>query len=998
MNIAPSVHQEVHSTQRRHLTVMFCDLVDSVSLAESLDPEDMAEVFRVFRDCYATAIEAGGGFVAKYMGDGILAYFGFPLAHEDDAERAIHVALTLVAQTPALRTVSDRPLAARIGIATGLVVVGRLVGTRAVEEQAIVGATPNLAARLQAAAGPNEVYVSNATRRLAAGLFDYEELGRLPLKGVRLNEPVWRVTGPKAAPDRFRARQSTRRTPMLGRQAELGRLLEHWRLGQAGHAQFVGVVGEAGIGKSRLIDEFHRQIAVREPHIWLEGAGAQIFRHTPFHAIGQAIHRRLAGGRTLTVEERLRRLQTSLKSAGVETEEALDLIAELIDPTSPDATLTEQRWRSLVGALGDWLVKSAERWPTALVVEDLQWVDPSTLEFLQSLVRRAPDCRLLVLYTARPESADWWPIGGPHAQISLGRLDRESVRNLVVASAPRRLASDLLERMVARADGVPLFAEELARLSGQSDGAEGDIPSALSDLLMARLDQLGPAKLVAQIASVLGGDIPRSLLTAVAGLDEDALQTAIDRLLAADVLSALRGDGETAYRFRHALIEAAAYETLLRPMRRTLHRQAAFALMEHFADSADRWPEVLAQHWLRAGEQREAASAWRKAARLACERHAFREAQNACEEGLAILRSLGASTELEADELSLQTLLAEAARGTEGYASPRALAAMERATELTGPRGGAAERLRRAFGEWAAQSSLGAYPESAGPAEEFVQLAKADGGIPMLGLACTVQLTSRYRIGDILGAEEAYQVGGEYLQHPDFLKQAGAAAQAFGSAAIVAWLLGHHEEAARRNELNLTVSRVSGNPYDRAFSHHAAAGFALLASMPKDAEAYANEAMRVSEENGYLAFASAARIMLGRARFSLGDPAQGAALMHASLRGPGAPANRNSMTMYLTWLAEAQSEAGALDLAGETLEQALSVNPRELFFRPETLRVRGDRHRALGQIAESRSDYLAALGLARSIGAAVLVQRATASLAGLEHSLESGRVNSARYH
>ena len=982
-----------HAAQRRQLTVMFCDLVDSTPMAVRLDPEEMTDVYRVFRDCAATIIEAADGFVAQFMGDGLLAYFGFPLAHEDDAERAIHAALAVAAAVPQLRFGQEKPLAARFGIATGLVVVGDLIGVKAAEQRSVVGATPNFAARLQAAAGQNEILVSNTTRRLAAGLFDCENLGPLPLKGLNLAEPVWRVVGAKMTADRFRARQAITRSPMVGRDAELQDVVGHWRACLEGHGQIVGVVGDPGIGKSRLVDEFHRKVAAREPHIWLEGAGTQLFRNTPFYAVAQTIQRRLGGGRSLSQKERRSRLESSLKSVGAYSVESLALIGELVDASSPDgaaasALPSDQRRRALIDALVEWLLNSAKQWPTILLIEDIQWVDPSTLEFLQTLAERAPNHRLMVLYTSRPDAPPPTLPGEFHSRVVLGRLDRESARNLVIAAAPGPLAADLLERIVLRADGVPLFAEELARLVGDDParGADYSIPSALSDLLMARLDQLGPAKELAQIAAVLGSEISLPLLGAVAGLEDQALREGLDTLVAAEILTARNLGGETTYTFRHALIETAAYETLLRRIRRTLHKRAALAMVEHFAGTAEQRPEVLAQHWLRAGEQREAVSAWRRAADRARKLSAFREAQRAAEEGIAIIRSLNPSPDLDSDELALQNLLADASQGADGYASPRVLTAMERVKELTGRQGDTRQQLHRAFGEWAALSSQGDYAASAAPAKRYAQLARSSESPPTLGYAQMMVMTSRYRTGDLIGAEEAYQDGLNYFEDPNFARRPGAAAQTFGNAAVVAWLLGRHDEAARRNEHCLEVSRGTGNPYDLAFACDSAATHALLASMPKEAETLALQGIRLSEEHGYSGFASATRILLGRARADLGHPAEGAALMDLSLHGPGQASVRSSMTMYLTWLAEAHDAHGAIELAQATLDEALTVNPQELFFRAETLRVRGDLSRRRGAVESARADYQAAVSLARSIGADVFVRRALASLAGLNRS------------
>jgi len=983
---SPALSEVARAAQRRQLTVLFCDLVDSTLIATRLDPEETAEVYRVFRDLCAAAIEAAGGYVAKYMGDGVMAYFGYPAAREDDAERAVHAAVKLARSAPEILAGGDGRLAVRIGIATGLVVVGDLVGERATEERDVVGETPNLAARLQSAAAPNEILVSSLTQRLAAGLFAFQDVGRPALKGIKLRDSVWRVIGPRTAPDRFRARRSLSNAPIIGREAELRTLLEAWRASQGGGVRVAGVVGEAGIGKSRLVDEFHRVIARRGPHIWLEGGGVQLFENTPFHPIAQAINRRLADGQPLGSDELYERLARSLSLVGM-GDEALTLVAELIDVAPPGgrkaaATASDQRRRALMVALADWLLKTADRWPTVLAIEDLQWVDPSTIEFLGTLITQA-SAKLLIVYTARTGAQAPWT--GAEIRITLGPLDRESARNLVTAASAWALPPDLLEKIVVRSGGVPLFAEELALLVADEPGeASPPIPSALSDLLLARLDQVGSAKELAQIAAVLGCNASPSLLGAVAGLGEPELTVALETLVAADLLVAHDADDRRTYAFRHALIEATAYETLLKRIRRDLHRRAAEAILKQLPEQAERQPEVLAHHWLKAEEHTKAVAAWRSAAALALGRHALREATHSAEQGISIVRSLGAAAELERDEIHLQDLLAEAARGIEGYASPKVVAALERARALAVRHRGVADEMQRLLGEWAARSSMGDYEAAAPLGDAYVRLARASGGEGPLGFAQMILLT-RYRQGDLASAEAAFQTGKSYFAHPDFLRQPGAAGQAFGSGAKIAWLLGLGDEAARRSELSLDVCQGAG-PYDLVYARHMAAQLSVLRGDSAKAERLASENILAAEANGYASLASLTRIALGRALVALGRGGEGAALIEASLLGPGERAVRPSQTLYLTWFAEALAATGDAARGAAMLEEALIVNPGEIYFRPETLRIRGDLAHADGRFDAAEADYLAAIDFARSSGAAVLAQRASSSLAGLRRS------------
>jgi predicted negative regulator of RcsB-dependent stress response len=762
---------------------------------------------------------------------------------------------------------------------------------------------------------------------------------------------------------------------MIGRERELERLVELWNACRSGgHVEIAGVEGEAGIGKSRLVDEFHRIVEQTGEAVWLESHGVQIFSNTPFYAVAQTIRRGLAGSSEAGPKRLTRRLMTLLKAVDADEGHAGAVIADLIDAEDRESAILigEARRRLLIGAVVRWLIEIAKRTPTVLLVDDLQWIDPSSLELLRTVAGHRDEARLFVLYTARPGMRAPWTQGT--TPITLERLDHEASRHLIAAVAPRPLALDVLDKVVVRSGGVPLFAEELTRLLGEEPGTEVSIPSALSDLLMARLDQLGPAKEVAQIAAVVGGDIAVPLLRKVTGLENPELGHALEALTAANVM--IRSKDGSAYTFRHALLETAAYESLLRRLRRALHGRVARSMLELSPEAAQRQPEVLAQHWTKADDHREALSAWKLAARSAFDRQAFREAAEACEQGLKALGRLKTGVDLERDELSLLNLLIEASGGVEGYGSPRAVAVSARARELANRHGGISHQLRMTMGEWSAASSHGDYAAAAEPGERYMLLAKADGRPTAMGLAHMILLTTRYRTGELVAAEKAYQAGRPYFDDPGFLKAQGAAPQTFGNAGLLAWLLGDAEEAARRNERGMELSRQSGNPYDLAFAHYWAAIQALIDEAPEVAERHARVAIDLSESNGYRAFADLTRIMLGAALAGAGQLSQGVAMLQSHL--PTIP--HNSATMYLTWLAQAQAAEGNADGALETLDKALMINPHELFFRPETLRLRADIQLDLGRTESAIADYQAALTLAQSMGAEASAARTRLSL------------------
>lgn len=972
--------------QRRRLTVMFCDLVGSTELSTRLDEEEMHELIGAFLKVCADSIEEAGGFVARYMGDGVLAYFGYPQAHEDDPERAIQAALAINERAAAIPTRHGQPLVARAGIATGMVVVGDLIGEGAAQERSVVGETPNLAARLQGTAAPGSVVVSNATREGAAATFDFRDLGPVSLKGLVLREPVWEVTGARAAARRFGSGRTADPGRLVGRDAELETVLGHWAARADGGGRIVGLVGEPGIGKSRLLHEAQRRIAL-QPHVWLEGGGAQVFRNTPFYAVSQMIRRRLMRGGTAS----LARLEQTLAAAGVTDPQALALVADLIGVATPTgyaplALGPEQRRERLIATLADWLLETARRFPTVMTVEDLHWADPSTLELLDVLAARAAEAPFLLLYTARDEMAPPWPDHPRHHRIDLPRLGAEAVRQLVSGVGGEALTDEAAAAVAERAGGVPLFAEELARLIVERKG-EGDareIPATLSDLLTARLDQLGPFKDVAQIASILGGEFQLGLLGAVCGLTGAELDAALSALNASEVIVRREGREEATCAFRHALIRDAAYGALLKTQRRTLHRRAARTIEAQFPGLAERQPEVLAQHWTGAEEWDRAVGAWQAAGRTAGARRAFAEAGTAYQQAIATLGELPATVLRDDRELELQSALAGVLQITRGYSAPEAMAATDRARALAEQGGDLEKQFAHLAGMWMAASSGGDYETAGRVAEQLQPLAGALGALDDLGAARMILMTSRYRVGDFIGAEEAFTGGLEGFLSPGFRRRPGASPQTFGNGAVVAWLLGDNDEAHRRIETALAFSKEGGNPYEAAFGLYMAAMQAVMMWEYEKAETLAAESVALSDELGFPQFAATSRVVLGRAQAELGRPQEGLASIRQGLEGMGGTRSRAGVSMYTTWLAETLALAGDLDGALATVEEALTANPQERFWRPESLRLRAEFRLAAGDLDGARNDALQAVALAKDMDARTFHARALETRAKME--------------
>ena len=975
------------AAQRRQLTILFCDMVGSTPLSARLDPEDMHDIIRAYLSCCTDAIDECDGFVARYMGDGVLAYFGYPAAREDAPRLAIHAALRIRERVPRIPTPHGEPLAVRIGIATGVVVVGHLIGEGLARELSVVGEAPNLAARLQSAAAANTVLVSNATRRLAETPFQFREIGALALKGLTLQEPIWEAMGLETTTRRGGADQAASTSPVVGRADEMRLVAESWAARRSGHGQIVGLVGEPGIGKSRLLREVHRDIA-REPHLWLAGGGAQMFNNTPFHAIAEMIRARVDPTGRLTPRERLTRLERLLEITGLDVAESAPLIAELIGIETPDnqppITLAgDARRERLMSVLIDWLARGAQKWPTVLAIEDIQWVDPSTLELLAQLVGRATTTPFLMIYTARPGFTAPWPDGPGQRQIVLSRLDAAEVQRMISLTAGRDLPRDVLERVIARADGVPLFVEELARLIGRDSASDQLIPATLSDLLAARLDQPGPARELARIASVLGGEFGGGLLRAVSGLDPADMMSGLERLLTSNLIVEKAGSAEPTYAFRHALIQEAAYGSLLKSQRRSLHQQTARVIASKFPHVASASPEIIAHHWAGAGEPALAFDAWRDAGRLAVERKAYAEAQRFHDLAAAMLEEFAPSPSRDEQELALRTDQAGVLQITLGYSAPATVRATERARALAEKGGDLKQQCAQVAAMWMAASSGGDYRTAIKLADQFLPLAHAAGTPEELGGAHMMLMTSCYRTGDLRSAEEAFIRGRAHFASPLFHQRPGAVAQTFGNAALLAWLMGDSREADRRIALVTEHALVADNPYEQAFDRHMGAMMAVLMSRPEQGERWAREALAISTEIGFPQFVAISRVLLGRAETQLGRPISGLAGLQEGLALTEGVHSRNGRTMYKTWLAEAQAACDLIDDAVETLDEALSLNPQERFFRPEGLRLRGYFKGLRGDIEGAIADGLEAVKLAKSIGARTLHERAAATLAPL---------------
>jgi class 3 adenylate cyclase/tetratricopeptide (TPR) repeat protein len=653
---ATSLASQLGSTERRYLTVMFCDLVGSTSISAQLDAEEWHDLVGAYLDAASAAVTEMGGHVAKKLGDGLMALFGYPLAQENDAERAARAALSIqraLAEVNRNNAGTGKPaLNARIGIETGPVVVD------AAGE--IYGDAPNVAARVQALAEPGTVVVTVNVQRQIVGLFVAEERGSEELKGI--TEPVRLFRLVRASGGGRRAGQR-HLTPLVGRDEEIAMLMRRWERARQGEGQLMLIVGEPGIGKSRLIEEFH--VRLRDtPHTWVEWSCSQLLQNTPLHPIADWGRRRF-GGADLPVEQQLSDLENTLARIKLDPAENVPLLAPLLDiPIPPECRpilAPEELLRRQLAALTNWIVAGARAQPIVLALEDLHWADPTTLDALRVMAERGAMAPLFVLLTARPEFRPSWGARSHHGAISLVPLDRQQVRHMVgELSARHALAKEVIEGVTERTGGVPLFVEEVTRLLMErgEQGRIQTIPPTLQQSLTARLDRLGPAREVGQIAAVIGRSFSYQLVRAVAKMEDEALQTALERLAEADILLAQGLPPESEYRFKHALIQDAAYESLLKSRRQALHRRTGEILRDQFAATAAGEPELLAHHFTEAGLTEAAIEWWGTAGQRSLARSALLEGAEQLKRALDQIATMPVTPALRREEIKLEVAFA----------------------------------------------------------------------------------------------------------------------------------------------------------------------------------------------------------------------------------------------------------------------------------------------------------------------------------------------------
>src|ERR1700729_3481286 len=811
---SPAPASSPATAERRPITVMFCDLVGSTSMAAKLDAEDWRPLVNTYLDEASAAVTGLGGHVLKKLGDGLMALFGYPHAQENDAERAVRAALAIqraLVEINARNATRGAPeLSARIGLDSGQVVID------ATGE--VFGDAPNMAARVQSAAEPGSVLITMNVQRQVVGLFVVEEQGAREVKGVAEPIGLYRIVRASGA-RRFGARALT---PLVGREEELDLLLRRWERAAKGEGQFVQIVGEPGIGKSRLVEEFRAMLG-ETPHTFVELSSSQLLQNTPLHPIAEWGRQRF--GADEPAARRLADLENTLRLIGLDAAEYAPLLAPLVEIPLPEERAAklapEELRRRQLTALIAWYLAGARTQPAVLAFEDLHWADPTSLDLIQALAERGRTAPLFIIATARPEFRPPWSLRSHHSVISLRPLDRADVAQMVGELAARHaLSQEVIEGVSERTGGVPLFVEEVARLlleHGEAGGLQA-IPPTLQQSLAARLDRLGEAREVAQISAVLGRDFTYAQLQAVGGVDDPALQSALDKLADADLLIADGADHEANYRFKHALVKDAAYQSLLKSRRQQLHARVAQVFEDRFPVVVETQPELLAYHLTEAGLDARAADAWARAGRAALGRSAMREAANSLSRAVGLLRGMPSSPERQRLELELLGVLGVALTNTLGPASSEAQAAHERASQLSEELGDRKGRFRARWNLWRVYNVRAEYNSAVAAGDALLVEAQAEGDVDHEVQARHALWSSSIFRGDLEGT--CHQVDRALALYE--VDRHGSQALTFGghdarecalsNSSGALFLLGYPDRALARNAGGIPHGRALGQP------------------------------------------------------------------------------------------------------------------------------------------------------------------------------------------
>jgi predicted ATPase/class 3 adenylate cyclase len=993
--------------ERRQLTVMFCDLVGSTALSARLDPEDLREVIAAYHRAVAGIVAEFDGFVSRYMGDGVLVYFGYPQAHEDDAERAVRAALSTIATVGRLDVKSVK-LQARVGIATGLVVVGDLIGEGAAQEQSVVGETPNLAARLQTLAEPNTAVIAAGTRRLVGDLFEYQDLGVVEVKGIAGPVPAWQVLRPSAVESRFEALHGSALTPLVGRDEEIDLLMRRWARSKTGDGQVVLISGEPGIGKSHIVAALAERLH-GEPHLRLRHFCSPYYQDSSLYPSIDQLRRAAGFEPEDPPAAKLRKLEALLARVAPPAEDVA-LLADLLSlPASERHPLPnlspQQKKERTFEALIRQLEGLARQQPVLVVIEDVHWIDPTSRELLDLRVERVRSLPVLLIVTFRPEFQPPWTGQSQVTLLALNRLDRHD-RALLVAqiAGGKTLPEGVLTEIVDRTDGVPLFVEELTKSVLESGLLREDkdryvidralppfaIPMSLQDSLMARLDRLASVRLVAQIGAAMGREFSYALMHTVSRLPEVELQTALARLVASELVFQRGTPPEAVYTFKHALVQDAAHSSLLRSSRQQLHAQIAEALETHSPELMDSQPELFAQHYAEAGLVEKSVACWSKAGHRSVARAAIVEAAAQFQKGLDQLALLPDSPERQQQELEFCSSLSAALRAAKGQAAPETGDAYARARRLWERLGSPSEFVQIPYGQSRYYSVRGELDLAQRLDEDLLRLSRQrndEAGLVLGHLSSGTNLmfagmfaSSRSHLEKALALYDPFS-------HRSLVRQAGVYPQVFSQAYLANTLfcLGFPDQALARSSANIREARRLAHPPSLAGGLAIRARLLLLVGDHAALDELVNQLVAVATEQGFPHWRAQGAIYRGWVKIKNGDLAEGMTLLRSGSIAYSASGAELLVSHYIALQAAACEIAAQVEEGLALLDDALRIVERtgERWLEAELNRHKGQLLLRQGHSVAAEELYRKALGIAEKQEAKLWELRAAASLARL---------------
>lgn len=1034
--ISPSL--PTSNAERRHLTVMFCDLVGSTALSEQLDPEELREVLQAYQQVAAEVIDRFDGHIAQYLGDGLLIYFGYPLAHENDPQRAVLSGLGIIAELGHLNTNLEQgilrqritPLQIRVGIHTGLVVVGDIGGER--REQLALGETTNIAARLQQMAKANTVVISAATYHLVAGFFTCRLLGRYMLKGFSRSMETYQVLHASRAYSRFEAALTVAGlTPLVDREEEIAVLLDRWEHVKAGQGQVILITGEAGIGKSRLAQVFKERVT-GEPQIWLHCHASPYHQDSRLYPIIELLQRLLRFRSKDTPEQKLNKLELALKLYDMSLPEIVPLFTSLLSlplpPTYTPLDLTPQRQKQLATqAFLTILSKLSALRPVIILIEDLHWIDPSTLEMLDALVDQLAELHVFCLFTFRPEFSPPWTRPVYLTQLNLTRLPRSQVETLIRhITGGKAIPVELRQQIIAKTDGVPIFVEELTKMVLELDQLqEGDdnyqlisslpqlaIPATLQDSLMARLDRLGPAREVAQLCAILGRVFTYRLLKAIALAGDAGLQDNLAQLVEAELLYQQGLPPQAAYTFKHALIQDAAYRSLLRRKRQFYHRQIAQVLTEQFPETARSEPELLAYHYTSAGLFQQAITYWQLAGQRALLYSANLEAANHFKKALELLTALPETSERLEQELQLQIALGAPLLMTKGYGASDVEAAYDRARELCQQLADKPQLSSALFGLWVFYLARGRHQTAFELAQQLMQLSEQTPD-PTLQLQAHQALGISYlNLGQLSLARAhleqglaLYKPGQHGIRQTSTYVGADRGVACLSHLALTLWLLGYPDQALNRCQEAVRLADELGHAYSRVFALFFAAWLHQYRWEADFTHTYAAAAISLAFEHDFKLLEPLASIMEGWVLTEQGQLELGLEQMFQSLAQYRTTGAEIGHLHILTLLAQAHAKLEQIEAGLAVLNRALQLiqEKSERFCEAELYRLKGELLLKQSRGANLEADWVLtteaeatfrqAIQLARHQQTKSLELRATISLSRLYY--QQGQIEQA---